>query len=246
MTTTAIIVEMVVIGYTSFIWITLFSLFLLNLFGINVPDIGSYWKNDNKELIQFLIIPVTALAYLAGWLIDYFSYRFFYSVLAIGIIQKRTYVDNGKWWDVYDRVLLSGNEMLQADLKQDLAVVKFTRAGVINFVFIGITIWLVLPNVAFTITISVVCMGIAYLCHLTSDNKSRHWYSKIANAYEKLRIKKSADPLEIEKPARDNPKIPIEVIEKEQVKKGKRNKLIWTILFALTYYLAICYYILNI
>jgi hypothetical protein len=240
MTTTAIIIEMVVIGYTSFIWMLLLALFLFNFFGIAIPDITSFYKNENRELFGFLIVPITALAYQAGWLIDNFSYNFFYTTLLIGKLQKRKYVDDGKWWTVYNRILISEKDSLNENLKQDLSVIKFTRAGVLNFFLIGIFICPALVNQRgyFPIVISIFCAIIAIACHLTSIKKSRHWYSKIVQAYET--IKDLKEPHAVDKPQGNDSKSEHDKL----IAKSKRNMRLSKITIILLYALSIGSYII--
>ena len=132
MTTTAIIVEIIVIGYTSFIWIALLFMCCLDL---SFSYVSLSKINEFKNWMPLITIFSMALAYQIGWLLDYFSHALFYYLLG-GRKIKRKYIPNNEFFNRHNLICQFGSQETQNMLKTDLGIIRFSRSGIINFLLL--------------------------------------------------------------------------------------------------------------
>ena len=178
MTTTAITVEIVVIGYTAFIWIFLFAIFLSDTSFDELVSIASKYK----EWATLIALLATALAYQVGWLLDYFTYILFYYCWP-GRKIKRKHIEDGQFWEIYNLVCQKGSQSVQLQLQTDLNVIRFTRSGSINFFLISVSSFFVVKSLwlsAFSLAISIGCL-------LSLKKRLEHYYAKIYTSHKHLK-----------------------------------------------------------
>jgi hypothetical protein len=165
MVTTAFIVEILVIGYTSFIWILPL---LIKALGVPIDSVLPA-ANTYKDWAPLVALVLTALAYQIGWLLDYWTYLFFYyvplwmpwwarwlfygregiaqgakGVLPLGRTIKRKYINDKEFWVAYTVVHEKASLATITSLQTDLSLIRFSRTGVANFLGIGLVLlgWL--------------------------------------------------------------------------------------------------------
>lgn len=202
MNTTSIIVEILVIGYTSLLWIIPLLLSFFDVSFTNLlSDIQKY-----KEWSPIVAILLTAIAYQIGWLIDYLSYLFFYYVgiariqegkhipnkqilgfyfIGIGRKAKRDYIPNKMFYHYYNVVCQKGSQVIHESLRTDLSFIRFARSGIVNFPLIGLALKFTLKSWS----ILIICMIIASFCFLVLIKRWKHYYAKIKISYEHLYCK---------------------------------------------------------
>jgi hypothetical protein len=175
-----VLLEILAIGYTAFIWIS--------LFGIALFGYPQHFIANNKAILhQWIpaILPLSAIfAYQIGWLIDYISYLLFYYVLALGREIKLKHIDDEKFWLVYTTALQKGSPLCVKGFEQDSSIARFTRSGFFNSLLIGLSIWYVAlnPNVAWVIT--GICIFICIACYITFTITWEHWFCRFVKVYE--------------------------------------------------------------
>lgn len=138
MSTTALIVEILVIGCFSLIWIIIN---LLNIYNVTLQEFGQIlikYKDWSTALILFTI----AVCYLLGWVMNLFSYFLMKKSLHKYIISKILKKDTPNYDKIKFRVFHEGSANVYNKIKEELSVVRLIRSASINFLLISISIFL--------------------------------------------------------------------------------------------------------
>ncbi len=176
--TTAIIMEILVIGYTSLLWIVPL---LMCILGLSVSDVLPQAR-EYKDWAPVVALVLTALTYQIGWLLDYCSYVFFYYVTG-GRKIKRKYVGDGEFWAVYTAVYQNASQPFLATLQTDLNVIRFSRTGAVNFLAIGVVSVLCFRSWILALLCVAVAAASIYLLWKRWDI----YYRKIKASWEQLK-----------------------------------------------------------
>jgi hypothetical protein len=206
MHTTTIIVEVLVIGYTSLLWIVPV---LLAHCDLGLCDL-LVQAEEYKEWAPVVAVLLTAVAYQIGWLLDYFTYLFFYYVgitrkprgdqmpdrkfwgfyfIGMGRNRKREWIPDGEFWNYYNIVCQEGSRAIHETLRTDLSVIRFARSGIVNFLLIGVTFLSLLNSWA----LLGICLAISFGCLLALGKRWGHYYEKIRISYNRLRAQAALD-----------------------------------------------------
>ncbi len=188
-----VLIEIVAIGYTAFIWIALFCFPYINfpddLFNNKAPDLYHYTA---------LLLPLSAIfAYQIGWLVDRISYVIFYNIMYIGKAIKKSHVKQDSFWYVYVYTLCHGDVSAVQVMNQKSAIAKFTRAGFLNSLLIGISIWHFTVNRNVAITVTSICLIASIACFYTFYKTWDHWFRIMAEILRQKKggLDKLVDPL---------------------------------------------------
>ncbi len=215
MATTNIIVEILVIGYTAFIWI----IFFVAAAGVHSDVIS--WVKNNKEFVPLLTIFSTAIAYQIGYLLDYFSYIFFYYFcpypskekgkfpiqVGLGRKFKREFINKNHFWHVFNFVNQKASDTVLKEIRTDHSTLRLTMSGFFNIVLIGYGALCVARTdmcvartdmcVARTdmclIILFSLCILMSIACVFAMNHRWKQWYSKIGISYYYLKAGDNSD-----------------------------------------------------
>jgi len=186
MATTAIIAEMIVIGFFTLIWICL---------GISAlyPCLKTTIYAQLvvlKDFSAFVTGGVIIVCYQFGWLVDAFSY-WLYEVSLEKWFKKKLF--NQYNYDlVRATILVHGSQQVNSDIAVDRSVVRLSRAGVLNFCLIGVACLFIDSPVhlasGFSFFLTILS---AYLWY----ERNKQYYKRMIAAYCII-IKKSGLPTE--------------------------------------------------
>ncbi len=133
MTTTAIVVEMLIIGLFAALWVVLCLLKFLPLSLhslVSGLDKAHDWSNG-------IIVVSTIAAYQLGWLVNALCAGFVELTLATRVRDEKIYGAAGLTYDaVRAKVYQNASPQMHADLLLDRSVTRLARAGVLNFALI--------------------------------------------------------------------------------------------------------------
>jgi len=172
MATTAVIVEILVIGLIGSIWLVLF------LSGISVLDPDSVYDcmvrlKDWSGLLTFLVI---GLIYQFGWLINGFSYGILRFLLTKRMRDKIFEQRQLEHRNVRALVYQEASDKVRQDLDVERSVVRLSRAGMFNFLLISIALLIngspFVKFAPFSLILSIGC-GI-------------QWYFRFARYYNRM------------------------------------------------------------
>lgn len=172
MTTTAVLVEIIIVGYTAFIWIILFLIDKLSLSNLN----------NIKEFIPLITLFSMVIAYQIGWVIDYLSHMIFYYFLG-GRKIKRKYIPDGKFFIRHNLICQKGSPEAQNTLKIELGIIRFSRSGIINFFLIGIALTLYLQSWIAWLPFIIISVG----CIFILRNRMYHYYERLEMFYQLIK-----------------------------------------------------------
>jgi len=196
MATTAMIIEILVIGFTSFVWLLPIMFFYLQL---DVSTMKTLF-DQYKEWAPLFTLFGAAIAYQIGSIIDYLSYNLIYHgipvpckrrIFNIGQRIKRKIIKNGWFWDGYVYVNQHASEAILSELKADHSSIRLTRSGFVNFLLIAVVVWFLPYSVFCRIGLAIILILTSTACILTMRHRWINWYAKMAEVYCKLKIEKN-------------------------------------------------------
>jgi len=134
MATTALIVEIIVIGAFALIWV---ALFVIKFVGLDVSLISD-WLVLYKDWSAGIVLASVVISYQLGWSVNQISY-FFARKTFNKAIKLRVFKDDYKNFEsIKATVYMQGSPFAVEKLKERLSVVRLTRSAFMNFLFISI------------------------------------------------------------------------------------------------------------
>ncbi len=180
MSTTAIIVEILIIGFLAGVWIVLSVLSVLSFSPLDVSTLKSFFSKASDWSIPLSLAGV-AIFYQLGLLMNGVA----------GALQGRYF--HKRWRDplfekplpgygtVRATVLQNGSPEVHVSLRVDLSFIRLFRAGILNFALIA-AILLVRRQ----LILSVIALVIAALCGFFWKERYHMYYERIRNLYGTL------------------------------------------------------------
>ena len=134
MATTALIVEIIVIGAFALVWV---ALFIIKFSGLDVSLIPG-WLVLYKDWSTGIVLASIVISYQLGWSVNQLSY-FFARETFNKIIKARVFKDEFKNFDSIKAIVyMQGSPFVVEKVKERLSVVRLTRSAFINFLLISI------------------------------------------------------------------------------------------------------------
>lgn len=186
MTTTSIFVEILIAGFFSIVWITLFSLKLL---GFDASTLQSSFLNDSNSalLIGFGFV----VAYQVGVIVNLLAYWILYAVRE-GAWRRsavsRAGVDSFEQMRI--AVLQKGSEPVVQSLLSSLHFTRLGRTGMLNFFLLAVALIFYDDRMRGVAAISLIfCLGSVPVWIM----QGRRYYRRVGVAYQELcRVEREA------------------------------------------------------
>jgi hypothetical protein len=175
METTSIIVELLIIGFFTLVWMLLFCV------RVSLIDIKNL-----EQLLPFLqstsgFLVMSGLSYQLGLVMNGISHRL---TKRIGQTKFRNGIAPGKSYEVIKtKVHQLASEEMNRTLTLHLSFVRLTRAGMINFALIAILLFTFPWRIA---VIGLVSLFISLLSFIGWRGAYRDYYRRIAYAYQEV------------------------------------------------------------
>lgn len=166
------IIEIIVIGVFSLIWI---SLLLIRVSVLDISHIHSL-ATSYSSLSPLILVIGMVVSYQLGWLINGFSYAITVIFFEKKIRDKIFDDENLKYEPVRASVYQKASSDLRSDLGTDRSVIRLSRAGAVNFFFISLTMLLFggfISHLSF----------IPFLCFVGSGLQ---WYFRYKRYYKRM------------------------------------------------------------
>ena len=183
MATTAVIVEILVIGLIGSIWLVLF------LTGISVLDPDSVYGcmvrlKDWSGLITFLAI---GIIYQFGWLINGFSYGILRILLTKRMRDNIFKQRQLEYRNVRALVYQEASDKVRQDLDVERSVVRLSRAGIFNFFMISIALLINgNPFIKFVPLSFILFVGCCIQWHF----RFVRYYNRMIDEYDVIKVRK--------------------------------------------------------
>jgi len=175
MATTALIVEIVVIGAFALMWI---GLFVFKFFGLDVTIVSS-WFSQYKDWSTGVVLMSIAISYQLGWSVNQFSY-FVARKTFNKTIKKKVFKNEYENYDsIKATVFVKGSQFILDNIRERLSVVRLTRSAFINFLLISIGFF-ALENWY----VGFVVLGITIILFIQANDIYTQYCNQIFNAYK--------------------------------------------------------------
>lgn len=134
MATTAIFIEIVIIGFFAFLWLSL----LLTRLGVVDPLAAAQSFQGLKDWSTAIVVVFAAVAYQLGSLTNTLCYGLSEKIAGEKIRERIT--PSSEYVNLNATVLQRGSTAIVADLSGHLTYIRLARAAVFNFLLLGITL----------------------------------------------------------------------------------------------------------
>jgi hypothetical protein len=184
MATTALYVEILVIGALAEVWIIVTIAAVANSLTIaKVSQIAS----AIGPLTTLLVLPMLALTYALGWIINFVSERIF-KLFFEKQIRDRLFTSGRSYNEARILVLHKGSSELVHDVLFDRHIIRIARANVCNFAFLAIALLLHLNSGTRKLVLVLVglCIVVAAVSFGQWLTRYRSHYKRIGDAAEML------------------------------------------------------------
>jgi len=187
MATTALFVEILVIGATAEIWMTLLLMLFLNTSEIN-SIIGVLTTNNGMiALSATLFIAVT---YNIGWVINFVAERLIKPYFQKSIRDEIFDGSSQSYSMAKYHILLNASQDLINEIVFDRHIIRIARANVLNFLLIAITVAFNFNKYAKAVTVYIIIVSlvIAVLSFFQWKTRYRAHYEKIQVIANKIKL----------------------------------------------------------
>jgi hypothetical protein len=175
MATTALIVEILVIGAFALIWV---ALFVISIFGLD-ESLISDWVVLYKDWSTGIILMSIAVAYQLGWSVNQLSY-FFARKTFNKTIRVKVFKDEHKNFDsIKNKVLMQGSSFVVEKIQERLSVVRLTRSAFLNFLLISIGLFALGKW-----QVGLATLGISIILFIQANDMYTLYCHQIFNAYK--------------------------------------------------------------
>lgn len=175
MATTALIVEILVIGTFALVWV---ALFVIKIFGVDA-SLVSAWLVQYKDWSTGIILMSIAIAYQLGWSVNQLSY-FFARNTFNKKIRMRVFKNKHENFDtIKNKVLMQGSSFVVEKILERLSVVRLTRSAFLNFLLISIALF-TLGNWQ----LGLASLGISIILFVQANDIYSLYCKQIFNAYK--------------------------------------------------------------
>ena len=183
MATTALIVEIIVIGDFALVWV---SLFIIKFLGLDISLISD-WLILYKDWSTAIVLAFVVISYQLGWSVNQLSY-FVARKTFNKTIKSRLFKEEHKSFDLIKAtVFMQGSPFTIEKIKERLSVVRLTRSAFLNFSLISIGL--------FTIEkwqVGIVTLGITIVLFIQANDMYTLYCQQIFNAYKVINLKQES------------------------------------------------------
>ena len=177
MATTALYVEILVIGALAELWIIVIVSAFINT--LTLRDLAGV-ATAISPLTTLLLLPALALTYALGWIINFASERLFKPFFQKRIRDRR-FPAKGSYQKAKVLVLHSGSADLVHDVLFDRHIIRIARANVFNFALISVGLLLHLSS-----SNSRIVFMFAILFMLMAVVSFAQWRSRYESHYQRI------------------------------------------------------------
>jgi hypothetical protein len=175
MATTSIIVELLIIGFFTVVWIAIWSV----RFSLIDIELLRHLSSSIQSTPGLLFI--TALSYQLGVVMNGISHKI---MMRLGRSEYRDQIDPGVPYDVVNiKVRQCASEDLVRILALHLSVMRLTRAGIINFALISLGMFSFGGRTALA---GFVPLFVALMSAIGWRRAYRRYYGRMAHAYQEI------------------------------------------------------------
>ncbi|MBP8056848.1 MAG: hypothetical protein KA314_13505 [Chloroflexi bacterium] len=180
MATTALIVEMIVIGTFGLGWVALFA---FKFFGLEMSDVSG-WLVQYKDWSTGIVLIAIVVAYQLGWMVNQLSY-FLARNTFNKPIKSKVFKDEVKNYDsIKTMVYMQGSPLIVEKVKERLSVVRLTRSAFVNFLLISIGLFVLEKWQA-----GLVALGITVVFFILARDMYSLYCNQVFNAYKVISVK---------------------------------------------------------
>lgn len=180
MATTALIVEIIVIGAFALVWV---SLFIIRFLGLDI-SLMSEWLILYKDWSTAVVLASVVISYQLGWSVNQLSY-FLARKTFNKTIRSRIFKEEHKNFEsIKATVFMQGSPFTMEKIKERLSVVRLTRSAFLNFLLISIGL--------FTIEkwqVGIATLGITIVLFIQANDMYSLYCHQIFNAYKVINLK---------------------------------------------------------
>ena len=183
MNTTSLIAEILVAGFFCLLWVILFS---IAIYDIKFDEI-KYLLDLLKDWSTTVLLISIAISYQLGWVILYVSNIVSHKII-MSTIRSNVFKEDEKNYNYIKNTVLANEKssLLIKNLDKDRSLIRLTRTGFINFLFIGIA--LAILKLWFA---SFICIIISLINIFELRVVYYSFYEKILHSYNLLKKQKT-------------------------------------------------------
>jgi hypothetical protein len=179
MATTALIVEIIVIGAFALVWV---SLFIIRFLGLDVSLISD-WLIFHKDWSTGFVLASVVISYQLGWSVNQLSY-FLARTTFNKTIRSRVFKDQYNNFDsIKATVYMQGSPFTVEKVKERLSVVRLTRSAFLNFLLISMGLFMLEKWQA-----GIVTLGITIILFIQAKDMYSLYCNQIFNAYKVIKL----------------------------------------------------------
>jgi len=175
MSTTAVIVELLIVGVFSLLWLILFGL-RLSLVDVTQIKILFSRGGDWANLVLFLTV---AIVYPLGMFVNALSEEF--TKRTVKGIKEKVFIHQENYERERADVYQHGSSELVQDLKLSFSAVRLARSGVLNFALIAISLFSFGRE---TMLLGIVSLLVGSGCLILYRNMLFHYYFRLFFAHQ--------------------------------------------------------------
>ena len=180
MATTALIVEIIVIGAFALIWV---ALFVFKFFGLDITTVSG-WLLQYKDWSTGAVLMAIAISYQLGWSVNQLSYFVARNTFNITIKKKIFKNEYENYNIIKAAVFIKGSTFILDNIRERLSVVRLTRSAFVNFLLISIGFF-VLGNWQ----LGLVVLGVTIILFVQANDIYAQYCNQIYNAFKVIKRK---------------------------------------------------------
>jgi len=190
MATTALIVEIVVIGTFALIWV---ALFVFKFFGLDTAMVSS-WLSQYKDWSTGAVLLAIVISYQLGWSVNQISYFLARKTFNKTIKRKIFKDEYENYSSIKATVYIKASTFSLDNIRERLSVVRLTRSAFVNFLLISVGLF-VLGNWY----LGLVILGVTLILFVQANDIYTQYCNQIYHAYKVI----SQDNQEAEKQTKE-------------------------------------------
>jgi len=176
MTSTALFVEILLIGALADVWIIIF---LLGLVSSNAIQVASTIESISK-VSNILVFPFVGFTYSIGWVINFSSERLFKPVFQKKYREELFNSIGTSYDDARGLFFQKASNNVVEDLRLDRHVFRITRSNMLNFLMLSISMTLHIEKSILWVPTGII------IALLLSTISFFHWRTSFRSSYRKI------------------------------------------------------------
>ena len=177
MSTTALFVEILIIGAISEIWI---GLLFFGIASPNFPQI-SIWTDFLNKSPSLLLVPYLSITYSLGWLINFLAERTMKPFFQRKFRDQLFKTINENYYNVRGLFFQKASTDIIQDLRFDRHIIRISRSNIINFLLIAIGLLFNSRQFSLRIIVFSCCLSVLF-----SIGSFFQWTTRYKSCYSKI------------------------------------------------------------